>query len=78
MEDRIEELELEIKVLQKRISTLESKEKTRTIFKIIKYIIIVVILVLLVIYGYKFYTDFMKYYNEIKGVMDNPLKQFIN
>ena len=78
MEEEIKDLKLEIEVLKQRISDLESKERTRTIFKVIKYIIIVVIIVLLIIYGYKFYTDFMKYYNEIKGVMDNPLKQFIN
>ena len=74
MEDKIEDLELEIKVLKERISHLESKERSRTIFKIIKYAIIIIILTILIIYGYKYYTDFIKYYNEIKGIINNPLK----
>ncbi len=74
MEDKIKDLELEIKVLKQRVSELEAKERTRNIFKIIKIIIIIIILIFIIIYGYKFYTNFMKYYDEIKGVIDNPLK----
>lgn len=74
MEDEIKDLKLEIKVLKERISYLESKERNRTIFKIIKTIIIIIVLIVIIIYGYKLYQELMTHYNEIKNIIDNPLK----
>ena len=78
MDNKIKDLELEIKVLKQRINILETKEKNKKIFKIIKYIIIIVVLLLLLIYGYKFYNDFLKTYKEIKNIVNNSLKIGIN
>ena len=77
MEEEIKNLKLEIKVLKQRISDLETKERNRQIFKIIKSIIIILLIIVIAIYGYKLYQDMSQYYNEIKNVLDNPLQGFL-
>ncbi len=77
MEDEIKNLKLEIDVLKKRISYLESKERNRKIIGIIKGIVIAVLLILIIIYGYKLLQEMMNYYNQVKDVLNNPLKSLL-
>ena len=78
MEDKVKSLELEIEVLKQKVSVLEAKERNRKIFKMIKIIIAIVLLVLIFIFGYKLYQQLTNYYNQIKDVIDNPLKSILN
>ncbi len=77
MEDEIKNLKLEIDVLKKRISYLESKERNRKIIGIIKGIVITVLLILIIIYGYKLLQEMMNYYNQVKDVLNDPLKSLL-
>lgn len=77
MEDEIKNLKLEIDVLKKRISYLESKERNRKIIGIIKGIVIAVLLILIIIYGYKLLQEMMNYYNQVKDVLNDPLKSLL-
>ncbi len=77
MEDEIKNLKLEIDVLKKRISYLENKERNRKIIGIIKGIVITVLLILIIIYGYKLLQEMMNYYNQVKDVLNDPLKSLL-
>ena len=77
MEDEIKDLKLEIEVLKKRVAALEAKERNRKIVKIIKTMIVIVLIILVVIYGYKLYQLIMNYYEEINGILENPLKSIL-
>lgn len=62
MEKEIEKLKLDIKVLEKRISFLERKEKRRKIFSIIKIIFILTLVIFIVIKLYNYYQEIVKLY----------------
>lgn len=62
MEKEIEKLKLDIKVLEKRISFLERKEKRRKIFSIIKIIFILTLVIFIVLKLYDYYQEIVKLY----------------
>ena len=70
--EEIEKLKIEIKVLQKRVDSLEGKERRRSAFKGIKFVIKIIIL-LAILYGiwylYDYATDYIPKEIE-KGIKD--------
>ena len=72
MENEIENLKLEIKVLQKRIESLERQRARERIIKIIKLVIFVFIIGSIVITGYHYYQEIKSYYDQISNMVTNP------
>lgn len=69
MEDEVEKLKTEIKVLNKRISILERNESRRKFFHRIKIIVDIIVIALIAFglwYGYNYITNYIPdHMNEI-------------
>lgn len=64
MNNEINKLELEIKILKERVASLERKEKSRKIKSIIKFIITLIIIFIIIIFSYNFYQKIVNMYDS--------------
>ena len=76
MEDEIKNLKLEIEVLKKRVASLESIERRKKIFGIIKLVLGIAFLIALALVAYYFYQQLQGYYNQLNNMITNPFDMF--
>lgn len=72
--EEVEKLKTEIKILNKRISILEGRERRRSAFKKIKFVIEIIIL-LAIIYGAWYAYDYVT--NTIPDQIESGLKELL-
>ena len=64
MEEKVKNLELEIKVLKERINVIEKREVRRRNLSIIKFVIKLIIVIVIALIIYDFYQKAVDFFNS--------------